>query len=56
MEAAVSSQTSVYVHQIIWHHIPDDSNHLNGRIEYGYSGTCIIHEGVWGVDIGPQSF
>lgn len=54
MDAAVSSQTSVYVYQIIRYHIPDDSNHLNGRIDYGYTGTCITHQVVWGVDIWPQ--
>jgi hypothetical protein len=51
MEAAVSSQTSVHVYQILLHHIPDDS-----RIVYGLTCTCIIHEGIWGVDIWPQSF
>jgi hypothetical protein len=35
MEAAVSSQTSVHVYQIIRHHIPDESNNLTCRIDYG---------------------
>jgi hypothetical protein len=43
MGAALSSEISVYVYQIMQHHIPDDSNNHSGTIDYGMKAAADLH-------------